>query len=229
MARIKAKQIEKQLAGYVFFEQAAVTGDTADVTTALTTAASTAAEGNRPVPVQPAAAGTVGFITSGNNVVQVYDENGVKIASVVGDEVYGRLVEADDVYSVDFFTVADGVESAYTFASATTVRLSAPYRFAFSDLPTDAIVGTETRFISNDPSNGSPEFQETLTVTATNTLSQVVRNVRTDRPVTLNVNTVSIPSTTGAFTVSGRTVTWVPATAGYDLDTTDSVTITYFA
>lgn len=228
MARIKAKQIEKQLAGYVFFEQAAVTGDSADVTTSLTAAAATAGDDGRPVAVQPAATGTVGFITAGNNVVQVYDENGVKLASVVGDEVYGRLVEADDVYSVDFFTIVDGVETAYTFATPTAVRLSTPYRFAFSDLPSDAIVGTETRFVSNDPSVGSPEFQEALTVTATNTLSLVARNVRTDRPITLNVNTVSIPSTTGAFTVSGRTVTWVAATAGYSLDTTDSVTITYF-
>ncbi len=225
---IKAKQIEKQLAGYVYFEQTGATGTSSVVTTALTTALETAGDNGRAVPFRVASSTDTGVIATGNNIVGVYNEDGDRISNDEGLEVYGRVTQASGVYTVSYFISDEGVETAYNIGAAQTLRLSVPYKFSFHDLPADAIVGTETRFVQNDPSNGSPQFQENLTVTGANTLSQVTRVVNTNRPVSLVVNSLAHPRETGVFTVAGKVITWVPAVAGYDLDTDDKVTIVYY-
>lgn len=230
---IQPKQITKLLranlytAGYLFPAAA-----TSVVTTALTTAAATAGDGLVPVPVQTASTGLEGFVvTSGENTVSIFGTAQQKLIDSAGTELYGRLTQSAGVYTLSVYSLVLGVETAYTFATATTIDFVVSYQYTFEHLPSDSLVGGSVRHIGDDPSNlGGRIKYELLTVTAINTLTAISTNYVTGAFATLTVNGQVVDRFGGAlaaFSISGTTVTWSAVNAGFSLITTDRVVCSY--
>jgi hypothetical protein len=105
------------------------------------------------------------------------------------------------------------------------------YRFTLAQLPTDAIVAVNVRNVSNDAGGAgasSAMFVEQLTVTATNTLSNLSFAPTTSSQVMLFVNGKMEFAGT-SFTLSGQAITWVSGSggAGYSVLTTHQVIAVY--
>lgn len=229
MSQIKAKQLTKLFSGYVRVNAFTASGSSIVVTTPVTTALSTAGEGSVAVPLQVATSSSIGVITSSPvNRVEIFSNaTKQKLISVAKDEVYGRLTESSNVYTLSFYTNISGTETAYTLSS-TSIDFEFAYRFDFYRVPSDFAISTNARNVSDDPiGTGQATVSELLTVTALNTLSAL-----TNTPlgaVTLLVNglaEVSVGSPT-PFTVSGTAITWNATNATYSLETTDQVIAIY--
>jgi hypothetical protein len=215
LPQINSKQILKVLAGVVRLGGVSATGGSTNITTALGTALSTAGAGGVSVPVQPSVSLGLGLITTGStNRVEINDGT----LFVSGNEVYGRLTETGGVYTVTYFTLVAGVETAHSFGSATTVNLDIPYRFDFARYPTDSPIATAYRIVGGTASAPARIQTEPLTVTATNTLSELAFTPDVTANVTLFVNGVAYHSLgTADFTVSVKTITWNQTNAGFAL------------
>jgi hypothetical protein len=230
--KINAKQIARVLAAPIRVNGLAVATTTSatTATTAITTALSTAADGSS-VPLQVSASNGPGVITTGaNNRIEVYNSTSKdKILATNGEEVYARLTEGGAVYTLSYFTLPNtGTEAPYTFPAATTIDFEFAYRFELHQIPTDSIIALNTRNINNDAAGGgAAPFGEALAITATNTIALLTKTPTSQSTVEFTVNgQMKRPGLD--FTLSGKTITWVPATALFDLATTDLCYVTYF-
>lgn len=230
---VKAKQIEKNLSAYVRVGAFSATGTDDVVTTPITTALNTAGDGGVSVPLQPSTAvGTIGVITtSPNNRVEIYNATTKeKINDASGDEVYGRLTHSGGVYTLSYFTLpSSGTETAYNFASSTSIDFEFSYRFDFGRYPTDGAIAVRARNVSDDPAaGGGRTVVEQLTVTGQNAIANLTFTPTTTANVLLIVNRAVYETLgTAAFSVSGRTITWSAANAGFNIETTDRVIASY--
>lgn len=101
------------------------------------------------------------------------------------------------------------------------------YNFDFPFVPTEAFIRIKGRNTGDDPSgaSGGTKFEK-LNVTALNTVSNLTFTP-VPGSVRLYVNPAG-PYTEGvAFTVAGKTITWLPAGAGFDIKTTFTVKAAY--
>ena len=232
--KIQSKQISRVLAAFVRANNLTVATTTSStvVTTAITTALTTAADGSS-VPLQISTTNGPGVVTTGagNRIELCNTTSKDKILAANGEEVYGRLTEAGAVYTLSYFTLSNtGVEAAYTFPAAAAIDFEFTYRFELHQLPTDAITAITTRNVNQDAmgagSAGSP-FGEAVAVTATNTIAALTKT-----PVTISTMDVTVNGQMARpgsdYTLSGKTITWVPGTALFDLATTDTVYARYF-
>ena len=238
MSLQRAKTIEKVSSAKIavggFVVAAPVTSSV--ITAALGTALTTAGNGGTAVPVIVSAATgaaigleqfTPGVITTGLNLSQIFDANGGKIVDGSSNEVYGRITEAAGVYTLSYYSLVAGVETAFAMP-AQTIDFTASYRYTFTQKPTDSELLISSTYIGEDPaSTGGRKIMHTIAVTALNTVSPLLFT-----PLNTTVQLIiqghsedEIPG--GAFTVAGTTVTWVPATAGYDLNIGDRVVAVY--
>lgn len=236
MGLIQAKQIEKYLiatVGITGFTSSATATD--DITTALTAVLTTAGNGGVSVPLQVGSATAEGVATSVSyNKCPIY-LNGVgfdRLRDANDDEVYAKVTNPSaGVWQLDYYTTPNnGVEAAYTFAAATDISIELPYWFTFDNLPADALVSTTERHIAPDAAGSSRQKVETLAATALNTLPDL------DSPPVGNVllffingqminakqssSGIAVNATTGAVTVT-------PVDLGYNITTTDIVTVQY--
>lgn len=229
---IKAKQVVKIVSSGVGCLGVSVSGTSFNATTAITTALSTAGSSGVSVPLQVSTdEATMGVVTaSPNNRVEVNDATSKnKFQDLQGNEVYGRIAQATSVYTLSFYTLVNGAETAYNFANATSIDFFFLYRFDFNRLPADFAFAVGIREIAQDPkSGGGAPFSEQLTVTATNTVSALTKTPTSVTTLKLIVNGETYNSQNGSFTLAGKAVTWVAASAGISLDTTDFVVCTYF-
>lgn len=232
MTQIKSKQVERILAAPIRLSGLTVATTTSStvVTTPITTALSTAGDGGVAVPLQVSTSNGLGVVTTGaSNRVEIYEATSKdKILATNGEEVYGRLTEASAIYTLSYFTLPNGgTETAYTFPSGRTIDAEIVYRFDFARLPVDAIVAMKSRNIADDASGagGSP-FGESIAVTAANTLAALTKTPTSQSTVQLIVN--STQQEPGFdYTISAKTITWIPASAGFALATTDRVYALY--
>ena len=232
MTRIPAKQIIKVMAASIRVVGLAVATTTAstNVTTPITTALTTASDGAAVPLVVSANVTTPGVITTGASArVEIYGSTSKdKILATNGEEVYARLSEASGVYTLSYFTLPNsGTETPYTFPAAANIDFEFAYRFELYQLPADAIIGMSSRNISDDAGAASGTlFGEPIAVTATNTLAALTKTPVSQSTVQLLVN--STQQEPGFdFTISGKAITWVPASAKFDLATTDRVYALY--
>lgn len=233
---IQSKQINKTLAAAVRVSGFSANGGSNTVTTAITSALSTAGDGGLSVPVQVAST-DIGVITSGtNNRIEIWDATSKdKFVASNGEEVYGRLTESSGVYTLTYYTLPNtGTETAYSFGSSTSIDFEFGYRFDFYRYPTDAAIATVARNINQDPSQsaGRP-YAEKLTITAQNTLPNLSKTPVSSSTVELMVWGVSYDALGGGtayFTVNTTTkaLTWSATNAGFNIDTTDYVVARYF-
>jgi hypothetical protein len=208
-------------------------GATTVCTTALTTALSTAGRGSVAVPVQVSTnEDVIGVIASGaDNRVEVWDgTTKEKLKDGDSNEVFARLTEASGTYTLTYYSLVAGVETAYLLP-ATTIDFEFGYRFDAARTPTDIAIGVGMRNVSQDPSGrGGTLFTERLAVTGTNTLSALSKTPNVPANVSLIVeNERYSPLGGGAafFAVSGKTLTWSPSNAKFSIDTTDIVDVAY--
>jgi hypothetical protein len=231
---IKAKQIDRILSAPIRLSSfSASAANTDDITTDLTTALSTAGDGGVSVPLQVSTViSMLGVITSGaNNRVEIWDSaSKLKLIDASGNEVYGRITELGGAYSLKYYTIIAGVETARTFPSALTIDFTVNYRFDLKRYPTDAGTMIGGKNVSDDPSSGSNgrAFGEKLTVTALNTVSNLAFLPSVGSAIQFAVNgQVFQPVAGSPISYVGKVGTWNAANA-FDLETTDVVVVTYF-
>lgn len=227
---IKAKQIKRMFVTYIRANGISVTAaaGSATVTTALTTAASSAGDFGNAVPVQVAVYNsgtqTEGFVTStADNRVQVYDATTKKkLEDGSGGEVYGEL---SGTYTITFFK-GDG--SAYTFLATTSVDIEVPYLFEFHKLPKGAMIAVQARNVDDDADAGDGRLvMEVLTPTGTDTFPNLTKTpVSSTLRLTINGQTIDCLSGSG-LTHAAKVITWTSATVGFIAETTDRVIAFY--
>lgn len=234
MERLKAKQIKKYLAASIRISglTATISNTSTNVTSVVTNSLLTAGYNGQAVPLIISNSETApGIITSTNNRCELYyTTNGNKI-EYQGNEVYGRLTQSSGVYTLSYFYLLAGVETAYTIPSTTTIDFEFNYRFEFKDLPTDAIIATKQRYIQDDiASIGGRERTEKLTVSSLNSISalSVTPLAGTSIKLIINGYVLDSLSTSPAFTIVGTAVTWNSSNADWDVETTDEVFANYF-
>lgn len=236
MSLIQPKQIDKIQAAPIRLNGKTVTNGSGSVliTTELTTALNTAGNGGVAVPLQVSAdVHTIGLITSGvtNMTLLWATTSGEKLIDAGGNELYGRLTESGGVYTLTFYSLIAGVETAYSFTADTDIDFVVHYRFDFERLPADHGVSVRSNFVNQDPGaagGGASLLTELRNPTGTNTLPDLTKTPDSNSNVLLLVNGV-VETTHGnaAFSVSGKTLTWNAANAGYTLETTDVVVAQY--
>lgn len=229
---LKAKQIVKILSAPIRVSAFAASSSSNVVTTAITTALSTAGSGGVSVPLQISTGESViGVITSSSsNRVEIYDTTTKdKLQDADANEVYARLTQSAGVYTLSYYSLVGGTETSYTFPSSTNIDFEFNYRFDFDRYPADAAISIGTRNISQDPrSSGGSPFSELVTVTAQNTLANLTKPPVVSSTIALFVNGEAFDSFSGAFSLSGQALTWSSSNAGMVLDTTDRVVARYF-
>jgi|GEM_PF-1993240 len=232
---VPAKHLIKNMSAFVRVDGVTVTGSSATVTTALTTALATAGDAGVSVPVQAASANGIGIVTTGQtNRCQIYTAASDDEILSTGLQVYGKLTESAGVYTLSFFVLSDaGVESAYSFPTATSIDFEFVYRYDFARWPSDAAVGVTTRNVGNDPAAFAATFtRELLTPTGTNVLPNVSKPPVNASTFVLVVNGLNYDTFGGASAVvtvdlGTRAVSWSAANAGFSLATTDRVIAQY--
>ncbi len=219
--RLQPKQLEDYKIYPVGIANFTADGTSDVVTTQLTTAA-----GNDGVPVQVGAATTEGFITSGaNNKVWIFDTSSkTAIDDGLGNEVYGRLTEAAGVYTLSYYSIQSGTETAVSISS-TAIDFYVNYNYLFKNIPNDANIRLRAVPVGEDPGSqsGRPIRNEQVTVSALNTLADLAKTP-IDNSLALYVNgKAEHEGASAAFTRVGKVLTWDATDAEYDLETTDVV------
>ena len=201
------------------------------VTAVITTALSTAGRGGVSVPLQVSSSDSVGVITAGDNRTEIIaSATKQRLSDANGNEVYGKLTETGGIYTLSYYSLINGVETAYTMPS-TSVDFFFNYCFDANRLPPNFAVALPTRIVNQDPTKGQSASQqiERLTVTALNTVSNLTKT-----PVSGSLQLIvfgivhSLADSPTPFSVSGKSITWNAVNAGYDLETSDNVIAEYF-
>ena len=228
--REQAKQINKVLSSPVQVNSFTANGASANATTAITAALSTAGSGGRAVPLQVSTDDFTMGVETNNWICPIEDAATKDPIEESGYEVYGRLSESSGVYTLTWFYDADGTETAYTFASPVSINFRFCYMFDFDRYPPKTACSIISKMIEDDPSSQSGRpFAEELTPTGTNTLPNLTYTPTNNTPVFLIVNGHTENSLSGGgFSVSGKALTWSVANAEYDLATTDEVIAFYW-
>ena len=226
-----AKTIEKLLLSYIYLNGVTIASSTAVITAAATTALATGSTLGTSVPVQPSdeANGTDGIFT-GTMRLPVVDNSTLEglTDDTTNNEVFGRVVEASGVYTLNLHTLTDaGVEQAAVVADG-DITVGLPYLFKFVDFPSDAAVRFSAHQVGQDSAaSGGRIARELVAVSALNTLAALSQTPFDLTLVSCNIDGHLEDIAGGAFSVVGTAVTWLPVVAEYPLETTDKVIVGY--
>jgi len=196
----------------------------------VVTAAITAAASVDNVPVQVGSSTALGFITTGanNKALVLNSTNKSAIEDGAGNEVYARLTEAAGVYTLSYYSLVAGIETAYSLP-ATTIDFYVNYSYSFDKLPVDSLVRINTVVVGEDPSNTSGRAirNEKVNVTSLNTLANLAF-LPIANSVALYVNgKAESEGASEGFTRVGKVLTWSATNGKYNLETTDTVIAHY--
>lgn len=231
---IPLKQLTGVFAGFIRISAFTADGASDTVTSAITTALSTAGRGGVAVPLQASSGeDSVGVVVTGDNRVEIYDAaTKQKVKDASGNEVYGRITHSGGVYTLTYYSLVSGTETAYTSFSSTSIDFEFLYRFDLYRLPSGFATGVKSRNVSDDPAGtGGTVYREQLTPTGTNALPDLTKTPTSSSVLLLYVNGVAIDSFgsgSAPFSLSGKTITWSATNAGFTLETTDRVIASYF-
>lgn len=235
MSTIPAKQIIRPLAAFVRVGSFAATGSSGNATAAITAALNSAGDGGVSVPLQPASSTAIGiFVLPPFNRVEVWEAStGSKILAN-GNEVYGRLTESSGTYTLSYFSLVSGTETAYSFPASQSISFEFAYRFDFARLPATAILAARSGSSAATPAGPAvpQSFRERLTIASQNTVPALARSPVDAASVALIINGVSYDTFGGAaaaFSVNlgTRAITWSAANSGFNLDVSDRVIAEY--
>jgi hypothetical protein len=224
----QAKQVSKFLAAYVALSNQNVSSAaTLNVTSPLTTALATAGNNGTSVPLNANGAyNTEGVICNSTSYCPVAAYPSNEAIEIDGFTVYGIITFATSVYTVSFYyNDASGMQHAATLNQA--VNIGIPYSFSFNDYPFNALFSNLAGGSAGFPgSSGTFYYDAGVTCTSTNTLSNLTKLPINTSAVVLFVNGQAMRNGTD-FTVSGQTLTWTSANAGFSLATTDNIGAIY--
>lgn len=227
MARLSSSQIEKVLHSLVYFTITSGAANNTNVTTALTTRLNTAGDGGVSVPVQ-AATTDIGVVTGTGNACKVFQSNGEALYDGNGNRVYARITFASTVYTVSYFVLINGTETAYTFTNSTNLLIGVPYAFDLFRYPRDAVTNTPVEdTIQIGGTVPEKVFSERLNVTSLNTISNLTKNPTNNALVKLIINGQVQTTYDNSFAVSSRAIAWSSTNARFDVRTTDLVVAEY--
>jgi hypothetical protein len=234
VAKIKGKQLN-QLVGQAHWNTTGIAIPSAASVTVTTAFAGKVSGGSNSV---------VGvFTTNPNNKIFLRESaTGKALASGIGataKSVFGRLTESAGTWTLSFFTLVAGVETAYDFAAGydSGAHPLAGDNFDFrwcesvqiADSAPTAIVYAGEGIDEFDPSSPTNHnhIQETVAVTSNGqtgfALSQTPKDVA---DVIMTVNGVRYEYGSGKdYTIAGSTVTWLDV--DFTLQTTDEVIFSY--
>ncbi|MBD2653655.1 hypothetical protein H6G45_09165 [Synechocystis sp. FACHB-383] len=237
MTLLQRKQLDWINAGWVGIAAFEATGGSGVITTEITAALGTAGRGGTAVPVQISASEGEGVIATGDhNRVEIYDSaTKEKLVDGSGNEVYGRITESGGAYTLTYYVLDAGAQTAHSISPATDIDLYFPYRFTADKYPVDAAIALTLKNVYSEPTPGNgganPEIAEPIAVTAADTLDDLSTTPATGSAMKLSVNGQVFASTepSPAFSRSGLALTWSAANAGFSLQTTDNVVAYYFA
>lgn len=237
---VRAKQIsDRVLSAALPIASFTANGSSNTITTPVTTLLSTAGNGGVSVPLQPSISNGLGVITSGaSNRTKIFNATTGDQVQSGGVNVYGRITEASGAYTISYFTTPDGgTETAFTFASATSINFFVPYRFDFARYPSDSLLLVKGLDLTSDIAssvNVPTPGDELIAVTATNTVAPLTKTPINAASLQLIVNDCSYDTAGGAsaaFSVNLATkaITWNPSapSTGFSLDTLDRVFARY--
>ena len=221
MSLTQPKQINKFLMGSRRINTFSANTGSSDVTASITANLGT-------LPLQVYSATQQGVVTTTFNRVDIWDSATKEKIITNSSEVYGRLTEAAGVYTLTYYYNLAGVETAYTFGVATNIDFIYTYQYSFATLPSEFAIVLPESYVAQDIKNANGVFTvEVLPVTALNTITNLSFTPFNVNQVLLYVNGHQLKPTVD-YTVLGVAITLVPATLGYDVDTTDSVQAVYF-
>lgn len=225
---IQAKQVYKLLIAPVYMSGWAVPSSSASIV--LANATLTTALNGAPLQVANSSAADMrGLVTSGTNIVAVWATGTrAKVFTPAGNEIYARLTSSASVYTATFYINLNGVETSYTFASATTLDLVLGYQFDLGSLPVDSLMVVPERYVDPSSASGSV-ILEVVAVTGTDVLAATVGTPNPAKTILLFVNgqVIDMVGGTPAFSIAGNTITWQAANAGFHLALADRVLISY--
>lgn len=234
MSKLHSSQIKRLFDSYLRISAFSATGLNDVVTTPITSLLSSAGDLSATVPLQVSTYNsgtqTEGLITTGTgNRVLIYDATTKQmIDDNAGNEVYGRITEAGGVYTLTYYSLVNGVETAFDIGT-TTIDFEFLYRFEFHNLPVNFAVAIQSRNVDEDAGgNVGRLVVERVTVSGTNTLSNLTYTPDVSANVQLSVNGKLEDTLSGSgLTVSGKALTWTAATIGYSCLTSFRVVAQY--
>lgn len=234
MSKFHSSQIKKLFDSYLRVEGFAATGTSDVVTTPITSLLGTAGDLGVTVPLQVSTYNsgtqTEGLITTGSgNRVLVYDSTTkLTIDDNAGNEVYARITESGGVYTLTYYSLVNGVETAFNIGT-TTIDFEFAYRFEFHNLPVNAMIAIQSRNVDEDAGNSVGRLVvERLTVSSTNTLADLTYTPDTAANVQITVNGKNEDTLSGSgLSISAKTLTWTAGTIGYNCLTTFRVIAQY--
>lgn len=206
-----------------------------DITAALTTALTTAARNGQAVPLQVSTNEEARGVVTGTDLIQVYSSPSGQKVSVGGDEVFATIGEAGGVYTVNFKTIdAATGNSVDANLPAGDYDFEIPYRFDIHELPSNALIAITARNVSEDVAAA-----QTAAAHRAAELTIATQNVVPDLPTapdTTNASvffdyrgfnlTANLPTSVMNVTGAGA-VTFDSATAGFNLDVGEIITVYY--
>ncbi|MBD2437365.1 hypothetical protein [Nostoc sp. FACHB-110] len=223
---LKSKQITKLIDAAIGINGLTASGNSTTVTSQITSALSSAGDGGVSVPLQVATSTTIGVVISSSLILQILDATTKQVlVDGSGNEIYGKLTQSGGVYTLSYYSLVSGTETAYSFSS-TSIYFEFAYRFDFYRLPVSFALNKNVYDDYLSPT-AAKVYTEVLTVTGTNTLSNLTKTPSTTSNVLLFVNNAVYSAIASDFSVSSKTITWSAAAAGFSLDTGDSVVAHY--
>ncbi len=216
---IQRKQIDWIQSAPVVGLGLSVTGESTNVSTPIATLLNTAGRGGVAVPTQVSTSDSVfGLIVTGaNNRVTLRNATTKDPIRNGEEEVYARLTNSGAVYTFTYFSNVNGTETAYSFATATTIDFVIAYRFDADRFPTDALISAQAMLLNPDVvgTGGATFYPEALAITTINTIPALTKTPTSASVLHLTVNGIVYWTMTPnpAFSVSGKNITWIPANA----------------
>lgn len=173
------------------------------------------------VAVETAGSEAMGYVL--NKQLQLWDSTSKSaISDGAGNEVYAKITKPSSVYLLNYYSLVAGAETAYSMAASASVDFAPIYFYNDLKLPVDAFTRVKAIEVGEDPINRSVEYSELLSVTATNTLSDLSTTPVDGSKVTLLINGLAYDSVDGSVSTSGTEVTWnfTAGSGGFDIATT---------
>jgi hypothetical protein len=235
---VPAKQITRFFQAPIGISGFSTAGGSSDtITSAITAALNTAADSGSSVPLQvgngaPGSQVEGVQTAAGLNLTPIYN-SGTKIKYLDGSgaEVYGKVTNLGSTWTLSYFSLSGGTENAFTMPASASIAFELPYVFTFDHLPYTAMMAVLERHVAPSSATGAAGtrlFAEAVAVTSANTLAGLT-NAADGKIARLNVNGLIYTNLGSApsFTVSGKTITWSAANAGFALATSDVVSAEY--
>jgi hypothetical protein len=231
---IQPSAIEQVKSASIYGLGLTAVGSSTNVSSAIATLLNTAGNNGVPVPVQVSTGVFVeGVITTPPlNRVQLRNATTLDPIRNGTEEVYGRLTASGSVYTLSYFSNENGTETAYSFASSTSINFLFSYRFSNATYPADALISSGAVLLNPDEKGATVArpILEVKAIATINTIPALLKTPSDGSLVRLIVNGVTYSTLTPnpVFSIAGKALTWIPSAGIGSLPVGSDVLAEYF-